>query len=99
MRMISPQLDAPQVQIATEQEQFFELTAALVTNPEYGVPVGRMHNTVMLAYRLTEYERQLVRDGADIYIALLTGGGAMQPILPIIGKEIAAAAFRIGVRI
>lgn len=97
--MICPQVDAPTVSIARDQEEFLEVTAALVTNPEFGVPVGRQHNTVLLAFRPSEQERARLRAGDDIYIALLTGGGPMQPVMLCIGREEAAAVFHVGTRI
>src|SRR3954464_6145761 len=99
MRMICPQVDAPTVTIARDQEEYLELTGALVDNPEYGTPVGRSHNTILLAFRPSDDERKRLAAGDDLYVALLTGGGPMQPILLRVGRDEAAAAFRVGVRV
>jgi hypothetical protein len=97
--MICPQVDAPTTSIARDQEEFLESTAALVTNPEYTVALGYNHNTVLLAFRPNEEERRRLRAGDDLYIAILTGGQPINPIMLHVGREEAAAAFKIGVRL
>src|SRR3954463_7240080 len=94
--MICPQVDAPTVTVATDQQEYLELTAALVTNPNYGPESRLYHNSMLLAFRPSVEERKRIACGEDIYIALLTGGGPMQPILVLTGRAEAAAAFGVG---
>jgi hypothetical protein len=95
--MIAPQVDAPCIVIAEEQEEYKPVSAALVLHPLYGVAPGREHNSVLLAFRPSNEERARLVSGADVYISLLTFGGPMQPILVMCGKEEAAQNFGIEV--
>lgn len=72
MRMIRPQVVAPQVTIAEEQEEFLPITAALVRNPTYAAPHLSGCNTVLLAFRPSDEERARLAAGDDLYISLLT---------------------------
>jgi hypothetical protein len=85
--MISPQIDAPQVSIAEEQEEYKTVTGALARNSLYGSQRPDGVNTVILAFRPDEHERAVIANGGDFYVGLLTFGGAMQPIIVAAGKE------------
>lgn len=100
MRMISPQVVAPQITIAEEQAEFKPITAAIVNSGAHGnracVCDGEtveVPNSILLAFRPSDDERARLACGDDIYISLLTFGGPMQGILVLAGKEDAAAAF------
>lgn len=98
MRMVRPKLDAPQVTIAEEQEEFKPITAALVHHPLYPAPLVRMAegaepqllNAIVLAFRPDERERALLAGGEDIYISLLTFLKPMPGISVYAGKRDAA---------
>jgi hypothetical protein len=99
MRMISPQIDAPQIQVAEDSDQFMVVTAALVTNPQYELATGRRYNTIMMAWRPSALERAKLANGEDLYIGVLTFGGPLQALIPIVGKHEAAEVFRVGVTV
>lgn len=91
--MIPPEVKAPKVCLAKNQAEYSVITVALVKHPLYGVAEGREHNSLLMAFRPTPEERAAIGAGADLYVSLLTGGLPMQPILTLVGKESAAAAF------
>jgi hypothetical protein len=93
VRMIPPEVKAPKTCIAKNQPEYSVLTVARVTHPLYGVAEECDHNSLLMAFRPTAEERAAISSGADIYVSLLTGGAPMQPILTLVGKERAAAAF------
>lgn len=86
-----PLVDAPLVRIAEDQPQYTPVTAARVSHPDYPTPRGP--NTLLLAFRPSDAERAQLAAGADVYVALLTFGGPMQPILIYAGAEAAARAY------
>lgn len=94
--MIRPQLDAPQETIAEDQAEYFPLTGAFVTHPDFGHAKGATYNTVVVAFRPSDEERRRLAAGEDLYIGLLTFGAPMQPIQLMIGREEAAACYRVG---
>jgi hypothetical protein len=96
MRMISPQLDAPQITITSND--YMALTVALTTHPEHELAIGRDYNTVVTAWRPTDLERAQLAAGEDLYISVLTFGTSLQALLPIVGKQKAAAVYHVGVR-
>lgn len=107
MQPVSPELAGVRiVRLAEEQPEYTPIDAARVRTkdfpaaeqPEVAAVIrhetyGGGDNTHLLAFRLTEEERHRIFEGADIYVALLTYGGPMQPILVFAGKEQAAAAY------
>jgi hypothetical protein len=95
MRMIRPKLVAPQVTIAEDQEEYLPVTAALVVDP--GMPAPRGHNAILIAFRPSDSERARLAAGDDIYIALWTFGGAMQPIQIFAGAHDAAQTWNLEV--
>lgn len=97
MRMISPQLDAPQVTVAEHQEEYKPVVAALVTHPGYGVTVNREFNTIVTCWRLSDEERQRLVAGADLYLSQLTFGTAMQAVILSVGAEEPAAIYGVAV--
>jgi hypothetical protein len=97
MRMIAPQLDAPQITVAEEQEEFKPITVALVRNGGYGSQRPDGINTVITCWRPTPEERARLAAGEDVYIAQLTFGGPMQGLIVRCGKQDTAETF--GVRV
>lgn len=90
MRMIRPQLAAPTINVAEEQDEYKTVVAALVTNPLYkGSP-----NTTIVCYRPTDEERQQLVAGADVYLHFL---GSVAPHIVSVGAERTAEMYRIEV--
>jgi hypothetical protein len=89
MRMIAPQVEAPHVTVAEDQEEFKPITAAIVRHSQ-----GVCH---LLAFRPSPEERQRLADGEDLYISLLTFGGPMQGIIVLTGKQEASSVFGVPV--
>jgi hypothetical protein len=96
MRMIRPQLKLPTITIAEEQEEYLPMVVAVHDNPEYGSRNGQP-NTLISCWRLSAVERELIATGADIYLALLTFGDPMQPVILQVGKEQLAAVLGVEV--
>lgn len=103
MRMIRPRLDAPQVTIAEDQQEYLPVTAAIVRNPQYNAALyaqnGELHkaNCVVLAFRPSDEERARLVAGEDLYVSLLTFMQPMQPILVSVGPEEPAAWYGVEV--
>lgn len=99
MRMVRPKLDAPQITIAEEQEEFLPITAALVLNGQYP-GVATEHgplNTIVLAFRPNDSDRQRLAAGEDIYVSLLTFMQPQQGIIVMVGERDASAIFGVPV--
>lgn len=90
MRMIAPALDGRRVRIAEDQDEYLPVEAVLTTNPSHKAVSGSSWNTVVLTFRPSDSERAQLANGADIYVALLTFGTPMQPIMVKIGPEVFA---------
>jgi hypothetical protein len=99
MRMIRPQLAAPQVTIAEDQVEFKPITAALVVHPSYPARASAHGpvNSVVVAFRPDADERRRLAAGEDLYVSLLTHGGPMQGIICAVGPETPAAWFNVAV--
>lgn len=103
MRMVRPKLDAPQVTIAEDQEEFKPVTAALVHNPAYpaemyqiaGEDEPRALNAIVLAFKPSDEERARLAAGEDIYITLLTFLKPMPGIIVSAGSGEPAAMFNV----
>jgi hypothetical protein len=95
--MISPELDAPQLTITSND--YMALTVALARHPDHELATGRDYNTVVTAWRPTALERARIAAGEDLYVPVLTFGGPLQALLVIVGKHEAAAVFGVGVTI
>lgn len=94
MRMVRPQLDLPTCTIAEEQEEYLPMVVALHDNPHYGTRDGRP-NTLISCWRPSQEERERIAAGEDIYLALLTFGDPMQPVILSVGKYTTAKIFGI----
>jgi hypothetical protein len=89
MRMVRPKLDAPQITIGEEQDEFKPITAALVRNslyPAVKTEHGPM-NAIVLAFRPSDEERAQLVAGEDIYVSLLTFMQPMQGIIVSAGHR------------
>ncbi len=97
MRFVRPELNIPTTTLAEEQEEYMPVTVGHLINPLYGSADPSGLNTILLALRPSEEERQALIDGKDLYVALLTFGTPMQPIMVMVGKDEAAARFNLEV--
>ena len=97
MRMTPPEVKAPKIMLARDQAEYSVLSVAQVTHPSYGPESRLYHNSLLMAFRPTTDERARIAAGEDIYVSLLTGGGPMQPILVLCGKDEAASVFSVEV--
>lgn len=79
MRSIAPRTGAEEVTVAAEQEEYLELTAAIYEVE--GVP------TLLTRWTFTDQERQRIAAGEDVYLALMTFGQPMQPVMIQVGPE------------
>jgi hypothetical protein len=99
MRPVRPKLDAHQAYIAGEQPEYLQVTAAFVAHPSYparDTPSGLV-NTTVLAFKPSAEELAQLNAGEAIYVALLTGGGPMQPIMVFAGARAAADVYGVEV--
>ena len=99
MRMVRPKLDAPQITIAEEQDEFKPITAALVRNrcyPDVQTDAGPL-NAIVLAFRPSDEERARLTAGGDLYVSLLTFMRPMQGIIVGVGPEEMAGMFNVKV--
>lgn len=94
MQATTPQLDTKRIRVAEGQDGFNPITAAIVRHPAYPSPVVE-GNTHVLAFKPNDDERTRITEGADIYVSLLTFGGAMQGIIVMAGKEEASAIYNV----
>lgn len=93
MRMIRPKIQATQVTIAEDQEEFLPVTAALVTNTGYDISPDRGYNTVVVAFRPSDEERARIARGEDLYLSLLTFARPMQGVILSVGERETAAMY------
>jgi hypothetical protein len=91
--MVRPRVQAPTVSVAEEQGEYKTLVAARVTNALYGAIPGADHNTLLLCFRPDDAERAALAAGDDLYVALLTFGGPLQPVLVLGSLADACAVF------
>lgn len=77
MSPVEPRINGRKVRVAEDQPEYQALTIVQATNQQY----RGQSNTVIMAFEPTPAERQLIINGAMIYVALLTFGGPQQPIL------------------
>jgi hypothetical protein len=76
MRMVAPRTGAPEVTIAEDQTAYSPLVAA------------RYDDGVLLTrWRMNEADRAKVAAGEDLYIAVMTFGGPIQPMSVQIGDD------------
>lgn len=78
MRAVAPRVGMPEVTIAANQDEYLELTGAVVTYEDGSVGV-------VTRWRLSEVEKFAIARGEDLYLTLLTGGGPMQPVCLEVG--------------
>ena len=103
MRPTVPGLVAPRITVALGQHEYQPIVAALVRHPLYPADLVIPHdgdepvpmNTMVLAFRPSEEERELLYLGEPIYVSLLTFGNAMQPVLVTVGAQVTAAMYEV----
>jgi len=98
MRPVRPAIEGEQVYVAQDQEEYLDITAVRAFNPAYGIhapleEAGIKHNTMIVAYKPTEEEIDMLISGEYVYLHLLTFGGRMQPHILSIGKQQAAEMY------
>lgn len=81
MRFIAPRTGAPERTLAEEQEEYLPVTIADYVTEQEG------HQIALLRLQFTALEREKVAAGEDLFISLMTFGGAMQPIQAQVGME------------
>lgn len=80
MRMIAPRTGAEEITIAEDQLEYKPLVAARYVT-EDGVPV------LLTRWRLTDEERALIAEGADLYLSVMTFGQPLQPLSLQVGPD------------
>lgn len=80
MRMVAPRTGAPEISVAENQPEYKTLTAALYRDQDE-------RQMLLTRWRLTDAERELLLNGEDLYVALVTCGKPMQPLLVQVGPE------------
>jgi hypothetical protein len=61
--------------------------------PEYNaLPVLRTDKTLVSRWKFSEEEREMIANGADLFICVMHFGQPLQPILPILGEDNAIRA-------
>lgn len=95
MDSIEPAIAADTRIVALHQQDqgYTPVRAVFAKHPDYQIAGPEKHNAVIMAFRPNPDERQLIAEGADIYIALLTFGRPQQPIIVTAGKEVMAHVF------
>lgn len=97
MKSVTPEIEAPLVRVAEHQPEYEPVTTARTMYPGFPGALdvnGHKWNTVVMAFRPSEYERAQLAAGDDIYIGLLTFGRPQQPIVVIVGKAATAGVYR-----
>ena len=80
MRMVAPRTGAPEVTLAEDQPEYCPLVAAVYVDAQ-----GVEH--LLTRWRLSEKERDQVAAGEDIYLACMTFGRPLQPLMMQVGPE------------
>lgn len=73
MRPVAPRVGLPEITLAEDQHEYLTLTAAVIAD-ETG------QTGVLTRWRLDDVERAAIAAGADVFVSLLTFGGAVQPM-------------------
>jgi hypothetical protein len=101
MKSVTPEIRAPKLVYGKDQPEYQPITAALVRDAMYsakkvkleGTDLPFLMNTVLYAFEPTPEQREAIANGADIYVALLTGGNSPQPVRVLAGSGEAANWF------
>ena len=72
-RNVAPRVGCPEVQLGQNQEEYYEVAAAVVTYADGS-------KSVLTRWRLSVKEQQQIADGADLYLTVYTFGEPMQPV-------------------
>ena len=78
MRSVSPDVGGTEIQIATDQHEYMELTGTILRWPAGMVGV-------LTRWKLSEIERAQLVDGEDLYLTVLTFGQPLQPLRLTVG--------------
>lgn len=78
MRAVAPRVGCEEVTLAAEQEDYHEITAAVVRYEDGSVGM-------LTRWRLTELEKYAVFRGDDLYLTVLTNGRPVQPVMLEVG--------------
>ncbi len=84
MHSIAPRTGAEEVTLATDQHEYKELVAAHYM-VEYAE--GMQGHALLTRWRFTSEERERIKEGADLYLACLTFGNPLQPLMLQVGPE------------
>lgn len=95
MKSCEPLLDAPIVRVAEHQDEYETVEVAQVTLAAYPVIPDTGYNTLVVAFEPTPEERRRIASGENIYVAQLTFGRPMTPILVTCGADETAAVFNV----
>lgn len=61
--------------------------------PEYNaLPVLRTEKTLVSRWKFSDEEREMIANGADLFLCVMHFGQPLQPILPILGEDNAIRA-------
>jgi len=85
MHQVAPRTGAEEVTLAEDQTEYKPLVAA-----RYDVQFSPGHEparALLTRWRLTEDERRRIAEGEDIYLACLTFGDPLQPLMMQVGAR------------
>lgn len=80
MEAVSPQTGAKEIVVAKDQADYIPYPAAL-----YQTENGRL--VILSRWQLTDEEREMIANGEDFYIGLMTDGDPVQPMYLQIGPD------------
>jgi len=87
MKMVNPNLPAPEYIIAAGQPEYLPVIGAKVINTRYGMIPGADFNSLIFAYELSEDDIKTLLEERRLYIEFLTFGGQLQPHIVTIGRD------------
>lgn len=82
MNMVAPRTGAPEVTVAEDQLEYAPITVAV-----YGDNAELGPRQILTRWRLSDEDRRRIAAGEDVYVALMTFGGPMQPISVQVGPD------------
>jgi hypothetical protein len=85
MEMVSPQTGANERTLAASQPEYNNLAVA-----EYMVEFSAEHQpayTLLTRWRLSDADRERIANGEDVFVACITFGDALQPLMVQVGMN------------